>query len=169
MADEIERKWLIACPEGAHLEGTTVKEIEQIYLPTPEGWDERRIRKSGFLDNYTYVETKKRGKTDVTREEVEVEISEARYKKLFCQGISYIHKNRFIIEFLGQNFELDIYYPEGCNSTIRPYEAILELELQSEEQEVVFPDWIHIIREVTTDSRYKNKNLAMRMSWCQDV
>lgn len=169
MADEIERKWLIACPKVSSLEGATVKEIEQIYLPAPAGWDERRIRKSASLDNYTYVETKKRGKTDVTREEVEVEISEARYKELFCQGISYIHKNRFIIEFVGQNFELDIYYPEGCNSTIRPHEAILELELQSEDQEVVFPGWIHIIREVTTDSRYKNKNLAMRMSWHQDV
>ena len=39
-------------------------------------------------------------------------------------------------------------------------EAILEIELTSEMQEVILPDWVKVIKDVTQDSNYKNYNLA---------
>lgn len=161
MACETERKWLIVCPQPEELEGAKVKEIRQVYLPVPEGWDEHRVRKAGTkTSGYKYTETKKRRITAVTREEAEREISEAEYLVLSKEGVSQIHKTRYVFEFAGQCFELDIYFPHGCNGYIWDGEAILELELQYEEQVVNFPDWISVIREVTSDPNYKNKNLA---------
>ena len=34
------------------------------------------------------------------------------------------------------------------------------MELKSEDEEIIFPDWLDIIKEVTFDPSYKNVSLA---------
>ncbi len=41
--------------------------------------------------------------------------------------------------------------------------AILEIELESEDQQTIIPDWVHVIRDVTFDYRYKNVQLAAQV------
>ena len=38
--------------------------------------------------------------------------------------------------------------------------AILEVEVRGEEETVLLPRGLHVIREVSADKRYKNVNLA---------
>ena len=39
-------------------------------------------------------------------------------------------------------------------------EAILEIELTKEGQEITLPDWVTVIKEVTGDERYTNASIA---------
>lgn len=54
-----------------------------------------------------------------------------------------------------QYFEIDI-YPFWKNK------AILEIELSNEFADIVFPDYLEVIKEVTDDIEYKNYNLAKK-------
>ena len=56
-----------------------------------------------------------------------------------------IHKTRYCLSTDSQYFEIDI-FPEWNN------QAIMEIELSSEDQEVVLPSFIHVIKEVTDDT-----------------
>ena len=40
---------------------------------------------------------------------------------------------------------------------------MLEIELESEEEAAMIPEWVRVIREVTSDFRYKNVSLAARV------
>ena len=64
-----------------------------------------------------------------------------------------IRKTRYCLIYKNQYFEIDIY----------PFwddKAIVELELNSEDQEIEFPKQLKLIKEVTHDKRYKNSELA---------
>ena len=64
-----------------------------------------------------------------------------------------IRKTRYCLVFKNQYFEIDIY----------PFwqdKAIMEIELQNENQEIEFPPQIEVLREVTGDSNYSNFNLS---------
>ncbi len=64
-----------------------------------------------------------------------------------------IRKTRYCFLYDNRYFELDVY----------PFwddRAILELELSSEDEEVVLPKELELIREVTDDDAYKNASLA---------
>ena len=64
-----------------------------------------------------------------------------------------IRKTRYCLLYKNQYFEIDIY----------PFwddKAILEIELNSEEQEVEIPKQLKLIKEVTHDPKYKNSSLA---------
>ena len=64
-----------------------------------------------------------------------------------------IHKTRYCLSENGLYYEIDI-YPEWKDN------AVMEIELYSEDQEIVFPDGIDILREVTGDPAYSNHELA---------
>lgn len=64
-----------------------------------------------------------------------------------------IEKERYCLDYENQLFEIDI-YPFYTDR------AIMEIELENEEQKILFPPEIKIIREVTEDGRYTNKALA---------
>ena len=165
MNNEIERKWLILRPSEDVLGQMESKEIYQIYLPAPIGWDERRVRKSGSAQNgFVYTETKKRKKTAESRDEDEKEITEEEYNKLSTSGLSMVHKTRYVFKYENQNFELDVYFDNGCVGQVKAFEAILELELAIEGQVVHLPWWLQIICEVTDNPSYKNKNLSRPIS-----
>ena len=64
-----------------------------------------------------------------------------------------IRKTRYCLTHDNQYFEIDIY----------PFwkdKAVVEIELNDENQTVVFPEQLRVIKEVTDDSSYKNASLA---------
>lgn len=155
---EIERKYLIRMPDCAALrgmEGCEVWDIEQIYLCAEPGCT-RRIRRVAENGGERWYRTVKRRLTDAACEEDEGEIAKAEYDRLRQEAdprLKPIVKTRYRVPYAGQVLEVDVY----------PFwrdRAILEIELESEAQPVVMPDWIELVREVTEDKRYKNVRLA---------
>ena len=84
---------------------------------------------------------------------MEKKISEKEYLSYLIDGIRSVRKTRNCFVYNNQYFELDI-YPTWEE------EAILEIELTSGMQEVILPDWVEVIKDVTEDPNYKNYNLA---------
>ena len=64
-----------------------------------------------------------------------------------------IIKTRYYLHHGGFCFEIDV-FPEWDDR------AIIEVELEDENADIVFPEIIDIIREVTFDKRYTNISLA---------
>ena len=154
---EIERKFLIAYPDRARLEaipGCVVLEMVQTYL---EGGG-ARVRKTTGAGGCVYTHTQKKKITELTRIETEREISPGEYAEyLSCADPAYrpIEKTRLCIPYQGHVFEIDIY----------PFwqdRAVAEVELKGEDEEILFPDWLNIIKEVTFDPSYKNAALARK-------
>lgn len=158
---EIERKYLIRYPDMELLNSRAEKtEITQIYLKTRDGRTER-VRKRGFDGAYVYTHTQKTRISDVKRIELEREISEEEYTHLLEDADparSVIQKDRYCLAYREQMFEIDVY----------PFwndRAIMEIELDDEGQEIIFPPEIQIIREVTSDKRYTNSSLAKQVPY----
>ena len=156
---ETERKYLVS-KQGlgeaiSELSKTTV-DIIQTYLVENEPGVERRIRQRGTNGNYTFYYTEKQKISDISRTEKERKISESEYLRLMLEADTSLHqirKTRTCFVYDGTYFELDEYPFWG-------EEAILEVELTNESKEVNIPNNIHVIKEVTTDDRYKNRALA---------
>ena len=154
---EIERKFLIAMPDLAWLSTVAEStEITQTYLRATPLFSTNRIRKRGRDGVYTYTHTRKRHITDVTRVEIEKEISEREYLELLREADperQTIQKTRYCLDYAGQTFEIDVF----------PFwktQAYMELEMHAEDQKIAFPPEIRVLREVTADSRYTNAELA---------
>ncbi len=155
---EIERKFLIEYPDINWLESNPSCqriEIIQTYLNSKAG-EEVRVRQRGMDGNYIYFQTIKKKVSDVKRVEIEKRLSQAEYLRLLMEADTtkrQIRKTRYCLTFESRYFEIDIY----------PFwndKAIAEIELSSENEEIVFPDEIKVIREVTDDESYKNASLA---------
>ena len=152
---EIERKFLISYPNRAQLEalpGCVTLEIVQTYLCGGAA----RVRKSTSPTGCNFTHTEKRKISELTRIEIEKEISAqeyAEYLKAADPAFRSIEKTRLCIPYKGHTFEIDIY----------PFwqdKAVAEVELKSEDEEIIFPEWLDIINEVTFDPSYKNVFLA---------
>ena len=79
---EIERKYLVEMPDMnivQKCEGYQKSHIEQLYLDKPA---EGRIRKREYSDKCVCYHTVKQDVTDVSRIEVEKEISQSEYERL---------------------------------------------------------------------------------------
>ena len=64
-----------------------------------------------------------------------------------------VRKDRYCLTHESSYFEIDVY----------PFwndRAVMEIELGSEDEEIVFPEVIKIIREVTGEEEYKNASIA---------
>ncbi len=155
-AYEIEKKFLVDFPELNKLNVTRRIEILQTYLNNGENQAQRRVRKIIENDNLKFTYTEKLFLTAVVRQEMEYEINRAEYERLIVQAredCAPIEKVRYCFAFRDQLFELDTY----------PFSdklAILELELNSPEQLITFPDNVNVIKEVTDDGLYSNAALA---------
>ena len=158
---EIERKYLISFPNIKELESMpncTKVDITQTYLKSEDGV-ERRIRARGIDGDYLYYLTEKRNITGIKRIETEKRLTQDEYLRLLMEAdnkLHPIHKTRYCLSENNQYFEIDI-YPEWDK------QAIMEIELRSEDQEIKLPDFINIIKEVTEDEAYKNYNMARQM------
>lgn len=155
---EIERKFLIRCPDVRLLEQMPEAarvEILQTYLRAPEG-EERRIRQRGQNGSYQFTLTTKRPVGPGVRIETEKRLSQEEYLQHLMEADPSritIHKERWCIARDGQYMEVDL-YPWWLN------QAILEIELTDLDQQVVIPDFLEVIREVTDDPEYSNGVLA---------
>ncbi len=155
---EIERKYLIEYPDLKALEADPLcrkVDIVQTYLKTEDD-HEYRIRKRGENGHYVYYETWKSKDGGLKRLQRERRMTESRYNELLEQADPNFHtleKTRYYFTYERQYFEIDIY----------PFwddKAIVELELSSEDQKVIFPPNLKLIREVTGEEEYKNHYLA---------
>ncbi len=152
---EIERKFLIEYPDASVLSGCKRADIVQTYLCSPSD-EEIRVRARTEGESTVYFKTVKKKLGGFCREELENEISESDYLELLkCSDPTRrpIEKTRYCLVYRDQCFEIDV-YPFWTDK------AIMEIELESEEQGISFPDGIRIIEEVTCDERYKNSSLA---------
>ena len=155
---EIERKYLIRYPEESWLDGlpgSSRAELVQTYLKSADG-ETQRVRTWTENGRTLRYHTVKRRLTDLTRIEEEREITETEYQELLREedpDRRPIRKTRWRVPYEGHLLEIDL-YPFWQN------QAVLECELESEEEEARFPSELRIIREVTADARYLNSSLA---------
>ena len=158
---EIERKYLIYYPNLKELESMpncTKVDITQTYLKSNDDI-ERRVRSRGIDGDYLYYLTEKKKISSIKRIETERKLSQDEYLQLLMEAdnkLHTIHKTRYCLSDNNQYFEIDV-YPEWDN------QAIMEIELNSEDQEVIIPDFIKVIKEVTNDDSYKNFQMAKEM------
>ena len=156
---EIERKFLIARPDLQALEKLPNCErvdIVQTYLRSGDPSEELRIRQRGSDGNYIYFMTRKRKTGGIGRVEIEERLSQEEYVSLMVEAdpaFRPIYKTRYCLSENGLYYEIDI-YPEWKDK------AVMEIELHREDQEILFPKQIDVIREVTGDPAYSNRVLA---------
>lgn len=159
---EIERKYLIRMPDAAFLAGLpgcVIWDVEQTYLNRGADGSSRRIRRIEVGGTVKYIFTRKRRVDEMSCEETEGEISAEEYAQLAEQADPErrpVVKRRFRIPYAGQLLEVDIYRFWSDRAT-------LEIELKDENQQVVLPEWLDVIREVTGEDAYKNLNLALHV------
>lgn len=143
---EIERKFLVNTelwhPQSKGLE------IRQGYLSTDK---ERvvRVRTKGSKAFLT-VKGKQQG---ISRIELEYEIPFDEAVLMLQLAKNHpIEKTRFVEQHNGKTWEIDIF--ENENEGL----VLAEIELKSEREEVILPDWI--TKEVSEDHRYFNAWLS---------
>ncbi|MBP1548752.1 MAG: hypothetical protein J6A05_02005 [Oscillospiraceae bacterium] len=147
---EIERRWLVKIPYG--LDEYESHYIEQAYLEPASGF-QGRIRR--WDDKFIYTEKARTG-SSMSRIENEREITAEEYAELQKRTIlNVVRKRRHIIPVGTLKFELDVF-----ENVVESGYGIMEAELPEESTEVKMPEFVEIIREVTEDSYYTNRNFA---------
>lgn len=155
---ETERKFLIYMPCLDTLcaqPEIRIQEITQTYLLT-DGKKNARIRKINECDNISYIKTVKERISTLSCYEEEKEITEEQYLELLKYADKEkqnINKTRYSFRYGRHIIEIDIYSFWNDRAT-------LEIELKSEDEEFSIPAFIKVVKEVSTDKRYKNTNLA---------
>lgn len=157
MAMEIERKYLIELPADTVLARHSAErwEIVQVYLKSEDGVT-ARVRQVTEGEKTRYFYTEKRRVSDLAAEEHEREIDAMEYMRLFQRAdttLKPIRKRRWRMPYMGHVLEVDVY--PFWNRT-----AVLEVEFSSESDVADIPEWIHVLKDVTGDVRFKNVFLA---------
>lgn len=146
---EIEKKYVLK--DLPKCLGNGIK-ISQGYLSVDD--PEVRIRQKGEKFYATL-----KGGAGLVREEIEKEISAEVFAILWpaTEG-KRIEKIRYEVKSPnGQTWEVDEYHGKLAGL------VTVEVELQSETEQVSMPEAIKdlVVADVTTDKKYKNKNLAV--------
>ena len=153
---EIERKYLIAYPDTEALRRRChpIYEMEQIYLHAAPGVTARVRRRMGEKEEFFHTEKERiTARTHVERERI---ITREEYDALLLQrdeSAFPIAKPRYCLPHEGLTFEIDVY---PFWKTV----AVMEVELEGEEQQFTLPEGITVIREVTEEPWMKNAALA---------
>ncbi len=151
---EIERKYLL--DDSCDINIPVIYEdsmIEQIYLT-----DGSRLRIRHFGDLTQFTHTVKTQIEPGKRTEIERKISRAEFAELFDSAdpnSTSIKKLRRCFLWDSQYFELDLFLQPHTNM------KLLELELDSYNQEVRLPPFLKVVREVTMEPKYSNRQLAL--------
>lgn len=147
MALEIERKFLL---KDDSWKSQVVRShiLKQGYLAASPG-PTVRVRTS---DESAFLTIK--GKTTgISRVEFEYDVPmEEALELLKLSANAPIEKTRHIVKANGHVWEIDVF--EGANLGL----VLAEVELQSEDEQIVLPSWIGI--EVSDDPRYFNSYLS---------
>lgn len=148
---EIERKYLLSALPPICI-GRDAVEIDQGYLPGERLIE--RLRRKRTREGVTYVRTVKLG-TGIARIEVEEPCTEEVFAQLWplTEG-RRLTKRRYAIEEGERIWEIDEFTDREL--------FLAEVELPTEETEVVIPEWLSPLleREVTGEDAYVNANLA---------
>lgn len=160
---EIEYKFLIEIPDLKVLSAQPQfreKHLTQMYLELPENLKEvsRRCRIRKVVENgtATFFKTFKKSLTDLTRVEIEDEITEEEYASLsrfILKETAPVEKTRLTFAYEGFTLEVDIF----------PFwkdKAFLEIEVESENTVPKIPPFIKVIKDVSKDKAYRNFNLS---------
>jgi len=146
---EIERKYLLSSLPSHKVLGKG-KLISQGYISAGE--PEVRMRSKAN----TFYLTVKSG-YGLKRGEREAEIPSAAFRRLWPTTVGRrIRKTRYAVSDRALTWEIDQYYGplKGLHTA--------EVELHNTRQKVVIPSFLSVVRDITDDPRYKNKNLATR-------
>ena len=153
---EIERKFLVEFPDVEKLDVRKRIGITQTYLSDGERHSQRRVRRIDENGSISYTYTEKVFINPVIREENEKTISFDDYTRLLKEAkkeVTPVEKVRYAFNYHDQLFELDTYpFSDAL--------AIMELELDSAEQMIDFPDNVRVLKDVSADKRYSNSALA---------
>ncbi len=154
MGVEIERKFLIDETKLPTLQnGYTIK---QGYIQTIDHTTVR-IRVRG-QEAFLTIKGKSQGASRLEFE-YPIPLNDAEEMLTNLCHASRVEKTRYLIEYEGHTWEVDIF--EGSNKGL----MIAEIELESEKEVFSLPEWV--MKEVTEDVRYFNANLVERpyTSW----
>ncbi|MBQ6582276.1 MAG: hypothetical protein IJH77_00460, partial [Mogibacterium sp.] len=113
----------------------------QTYLLSPDD-AEVRVRQRGKDGSYLFYRTEKRRVSETARVEVERRITQREYLACLMEANPARHpvrKTRYCLTENNRYYEIDL-YPEWHK------QAVLELELREETEDVVFPEGIRIRR-----------------------
>lgn len=160
---ERERKFLLsAMPADELLADAVQTDMLQTYLLTADD-TELRIRQSTQGTHQRWSRTTKGPEiAPGERPEHGATLDERTYYELLAvrdPKLGTVEKRRYSFTTGSQYFELDLFLnPDGV--------ILLEAEVASMDDEVVFPDWLQalIVREVTDDPAYKTRALAAKAS-----
>ena len=157
---EIERKYLIAMPDLAALEReyqTEGVDMMQTYLQQTNPQVTRRIRQQKNGGEYLYFYTEKRV-SDSGQWETEKPISEKQYIQYLMEGdtsLHAVHKTKYRFTYEGTPFEIDVY--PFCAER-----AVMRAALPVGQSTLTAPPQIQVLREVTGDPAFKNRQLARK-------
>jgi adenylate cyclase len=146
MAQEIERKFRVL--SHAFKKGAEKKYYRQGYLSTGK----EAVLRVRIADKEAFISIKGANK-GIVRTEFEYEIpvqDAAAILEEFCKN-SIIEKIRYIVDYLGYIWEVDVFL--GGNEGL----VIAEIELTHEKEKFPVPEWLG--EEVTGDPKYYNSNL----------
>lgn len=151
-----KRKYLIAMPDVASLVpkyNAVALDMMQTYLYSANPDVERRIRQQRNGGDYLYFYTEKHTRPDGAKWVTEKPVSEKEYIQYLMEGDNHLHsvrktKYRFIYE--GCRYEIDVY----------PFSDDRAVLFQYGKVDADRPPELKVIREVTGDPAYKNRQLA---------
>ena len=153
---EEERKYIVEVT--GELPDSIVSEITQTYLVAEPGC-EVRLRRRGWGGKFVNVHTNKKRVSGEEEIVTERQVSNALYESLLQQADPYrqtIHKLRRSFIWKGQFFELDTY--------LKPVDNLVILETKgiARHDDVRFPPFIRVVKDITGDTNYYNYNIALR-------
>lgn len=151
-----ERKYIVEIT--GPLPETIDSDIVQTYLVSEPG-TEIRLRRRTWNGKVVNVHNTKKRTGPGEQIETERQVENALYESLLQQADPYrqsISKHRQSFIWKGQYFELDTYHNalEGL--------VILETKGIADVEDVNFPPFIRVIKEITGNKEYYNSNLALR-------
>ena len=152
-----KRKFLVSMPDLEVLSrqhNALTLDMMQTYLRVINPSVERRIRQQANGSDYLYFYTEKHTMADGTKWSTEKPISEKSYIRYLMEGDSGLHsvrKTKYRFIYQGCRLELDVYPFSKDRAMLFVYSGSADAPL---------PPEFEVIREVTGDPAYKNRQLA---------
>lgn len=156
-----KRKFLVEMPDVEALTqryNALALDMMQTYLNVSHPGVERRIRQQKNGEDYLYFYTEKHTMEDGARWVTEKPISEKAYIRYLMEGDSSLHsvrKTKYRFFYSGCRFELDV-YPFSTDRAV--------LFMYSPSAGLPTPPEITVLKDVTGDPAYKNRQLARDQS-----
>ena len=152
-----ERKYVVEVT--GELPETIDSDILQTYLVSEPGTEVRLRRRSWASGKVVNIHNTKKRTPSNEQIEIERQVENALYESLLGQADPYrqtIRKRRQSFIWRGQYFELDTYHDalEGL--------VILETKGIADQEDVNFPPFLKVVKEVTGNRDYYNHTLALR-------